>query len=119
MDTEACGRTGEKCVQTSSSRACVCLSRARGHRWSDAEHTLRQLAFKTASASLSWTRADKHTQLPTEKANPVVVTQAMKLVFVETDEAIVLVILVDHVSGLVGRFPIKRLRLDKGNGINE
>ncbi len=53
------------------------------------------------------------TQFPTQEADPVVVTEAMCLVLVEADEAVVLVIPVNHVSCLVGRCAIMSLSLDK------
>lgn len=48
-------------------------------------------------------------------------TQAMNLVLVEADKAIVLVILVDHISCLVGWYSIMGFSLDNGqmNVINE
>lgn len=42
-------------------------------------------------------------------------TQAMSLVFVETDKAIVLVFLVDHISRLVGWNAVMGFSLDSGN----
>ena len=49
----------------------------------------------------SLTVGDKRTQFTTEEADPVVATEAMSLVLVEADKTIFLVILVDHISGLV------------------
>lgn len=63
----------------------------------------------------SGTACDKRTQFSTEEANPVVVTEAMRLIFVETDKAIVLVMLVDHIACLVGFNAIVSFSLDKGN----
>ncbi|KAF3833366.1 hypothetical protein F7725_027031 [Dissostichus mawsoni] len=48
-----------------------------------------------------------------KEADSVVATEAMSLVLVEADEAVVLIILVDHISRLVGRYAIMGLSLDK------
>ena len=53
------------------------------------------------------------TQFPTKEADPVIATEAMGLVLVEADKAVVLVILVDHVSRLVGWYAIMGFSLDK------
>lgn len=59
------------------------------------------------------TAGDERTQFSTEEADPVVATEAMSLVLVEADKAIVLVILVDHISCQVGRCAIMGFSLDK------
>lgn len=59
------------------------------------------------------TVSDEHTQFSTQETDPVVATEAVSLVFVEADKAVVFVILMDHVSCLVGWYAIMGFSLDK------
>lgn len=58
--------------------------------------------------------SDERTQFSTEEADPVVATEAMSLVLVQADKAVVLVVLVDHISCLVGWYAIVGFSLDRG-----
>lgn len=52
------------------------------------------------------------TQFSTQKADSVVLTQAVRLVLVPADKTIVLVVLVDQISGLVARYTIMGFSLN-------
>lgn len=83
----------------------------------EVENTFMQIPVYIAHSQTcvqTLTVSDERTQFSTEEADPVVATEAVSLVLVEADEAVVFVILVDHVSCLVGRYAIVGFSLDEG-----
>lgn len=73
----------------------------------------------TQTCTHTVTFSPEHTQLSTQEADPVVATEAMSLVLVKADKTVVFVILVNHISCLVGWYAIMGFSLDKGKSIND